>query len=192
MNNEYVKNIIRESIEIKSNLVNIASDINFAATKIINCLENGGKVVIFGNGGSAADAQHIAAELSGKFYHSERKGLPAISLTSNTSSITAIGNDYGFEYIFSRQLEGLVDSKDVLIGISTSGNSENVIEGIKYGKKRGCLTIGLTGKSGKLVEIADKSIRVESDVTPRIQECHILVGHIICEIIDNHMVQFEK
>ena len=180
MSEKQVREIIQNSIETKSTLFPIADKIYFVAKKMISSLEKGGKIILFGNGGSAADAQHIAAELSGKFYHSERKGLPALSLTSNTSSITAIGNDFGYKYIFSRQLEGLIDSKDILIGISTSGN------------RKDCFTIALTGKSGTLKEIVDQSICVDSDITPRIQECHILIGHIICEIIDNHMVSFEK
>jgi len=147
----------------------------------------GGKVVLCGNGGSAADAQHIAAELVGRFLL-ERRALPALALTTNTSSLTAIANDKNYEDVFRRQVEALVDGKDVVIGISTSGNSANVIKAMEEAKKKGARTIALTGRGGsKLAEAADLTITVPSDSTPRIQEAHITIGHIICELVEKEI-----
>jgi len=147
-------------------------------------LKNGGKVLICGNGGSAADAQHIAAELSGRF-KKERIALAGIALTTDTSALTAIGNDYGYEYVFSRQVEALANEGDLLIGISTSGNSLNVIKAIESAKKIGCKVVTLTGKSGgEMKDLGDVNIVIPSNDTPRIQEMHIMVGHMICAIID--------
>ena len=151
---------------------------------------NGGKMVLFGNGGSAADAQHIAAEMMGRF-KMERKPLPAIALTSNSSIVTAIGNDYGFEYIFERQVDALVNPQDVVIGISTSGNAENVSRGLKKAKEKGATTIAFTGRTGgKLQEIShaiDVFIQVPSDSTQRIQEAHMTVGHIVCGLVEKEI-----
>lgn len=147
-------------------------------------LKNGKKILIFGNGGSAADAQHIAAEFTGRFVK-ERKAYPAIALTTDTSALTAIGNDYGFDRVFSRQVEALAVPGDLLIGISTSGNSPNVVQALMQGKKTGCLLVGLTGNSGgKMKDICDTALIVNSTVTARIQEAHILIGHMMCEYID--------
>lgn len=158
-----------------------------SVTIILNCLRVGGKIFLFGNGGSAGDAQHIAAEFVGRFVK-ERKGLPAIALTTDTSAITAIANDYGYRDIFSRQLEALVNPHDVIIAISTSGNSENVIKGVEYAKSIGCRVIIFTGhKGGKLAEISDVNLNVPSNTTARIQEMHILIGHIICELVDEYL-----
>jgi len=158
---------------------------------IIDCYKNNGKVVLFGNGGSAADAQHISAEFVGK-YKLERKGLPAIALTTNTSIISAIGNDYGFERVFERQVESMVDDRDIVIGISTSGNSENVIKGILKAKEKGAKTIGFTGRSGgEMKDIVDILFNVPSDSTPRIQEAHITAGHIICGLIEDKIFKDE-
>jgi len=160
-----------------------------AANLIIESLRLNGKVVLFGNGGSAADAQHIAAELVGRFLL-ERKGLPAICLSTNTSILTAVGNDYGFDKVFERQVEALVDPKDVVIGISTSGNSANVIRGIKKAKDNGAKTIALTGgNGGKLESIVDLALIIPSKNTQRIQEGHILVAHIICGIVEKELVK---
>ena len=143
------------------------------------------KILLCGNGGSAADAQHIAAELTGR-YKCERKGLPAIALTTDTSALTAIGNDYGYEFVFSRQVEALASKGDLLIGISTSGNSQNVINALKKAKEIGCRTVGLSGKGGgKMSEYCDLNIVIPSDDTARIQEMHIMIGHILCQLIDN-------
>ena len=154
---------------------------------IIASYRTGGKVVLFGNGGSAADAQHIASELMGRFMLN-RQALPAIVLTTNTSTLTAVANDYGYDAVFSRQVEALVNEGDVAIGISTSGNSPNVIEAMKMAKTKGAKTIGLTGgNGGKLAEVADLVLIVPSDSTPRIQEAHITIGHIVCELVEKEL-----
>jgi len=154
---------------------------------IISAYEAGGKVVLFGNGGSAADAQHIACELIGRF-GLKRQAFPAIALTTNTSTLTAVANDYGYEKVFSRQVEALVNEKDVAIGISTSGNSANVIEAIEIAKVKGAKTIGLSGgNGGKLAKVADLVLIVPSNSTPRIQESHIAIGHIVCELVEKEM-----
>ena len=152
-------------------------------------LESGHKILLCGNGGSAADAQHIAAELTGR-YKIERKGLPAIALTTDTSALTAIGNDYGYEYVFSRQVEALANEGDMFIGISTSGNSQNVINALKKAKEMGCRTVGLSGKGGgKMNDCCDLNIVVPSRDTARIQEMHIMIAHILCQLIDNEYRQ---
>lgn len=165
---------------------NMEKDIQKAATIVVDTLQNGNKVLICGNGGSAADAQHFAAELTGR-YKSERRGLPAIALTTDTSALTAIGNDYGYERVFDRQTEALANKEDLIIGISTSGNSVNVISALKLGGELGCKTIGLTGRTGGTMnEVCDINLIVPSDNTPRIQEMHILFIHTICQIIDDN------
>lgn len=147
-------------------------------------LHRGNKIMLCGNGGSAADSQHIAAEFVGRF-HKERISLPAIALTTDTSILTAVANDYSYEDVFSRQVEGLGEKGDVLIGISTSGNSKNVVKAFTEAKRKGIFTVAFTGeKSSKLSEMADVTLRVPSSVTARIQECHILSGHIICAFVD--------
>jgi D-sedoheptulose 7-phosphate isomerase len=154
---------------------------------ILTAYRSGGKVILFGNGGSAADAQHLAGELVGKF-KLERQALPAIALTTNTSILTALSNDYGYETVFGRQVEALATAKDVIIGLSTSGNSPNVIEAIKIAKARGAKTIGLTGgNGGRLAEMADLVLVVPSDNTPQIQEMHITIGHIVCELVESEL-----
>jgi len=180
---------LEESAQIKKaiakgKIAEIESMVKF----IITAYKTGGKVVLFGNGGSAADAQHIACELVGRFTL-ERKAFPAIALTTNTSTLSAVANDYGYDLIFSRQVEALANKKDVVIGISTSGNSANVIEAMKIAKMKGAKTIGLTGgNGGKLAEIADLVLIVPSDSTPRIQEAHITIGHIVCELVETAIV----
>ena len=156
------------------------------ACAIINTtILKGGKVLIAGNGGSAADAQHIAAELSGRFFK-ERKGLPGIALTTDTSAITSIANDYGYAHVFSRQVEALARPGDLFIGISTSGNSEGVLNAFKTAKKLECATLGLSGRDGgKMNELCDLNIVIPSDVTARIQEMHITIGHILCQSVDD-------
>lgn len=151
---------------------------------LYSALSSGKKILLCGNGGSAADAQHIAAELVGRF-KKERRGLPAIALTTDTSILTAVANDYGYEETFARQVEALASVGDVLVGISTSGNSPNVVEAVKTGKRLGVKTIGLTGGTGgALKTLCDEVLIVPSDITARIQEAHILIGHILCEMID--------
>lgn len=177
--------------ELKSHLETINLVINTmdkqlekASKLAIETLKNGNKILLFGNGGSAADAQHIAAELTGR-YKTERKGLPAIALSTDTSALTAIGNDYGYDRVFDRQVEAIAREGDLLVGISTSGNSQNVINALKLGKEMGCKTLGLSGKSGGTMNtVCDINLIVPSDNTPRIQEMHILFGHIICQTID--------
>lgn len=180
-----IKDILLENIQIKEELLRTAIPqiINITNT-ILGCIKKGGKVILFGNGGSATDSQHIAAEFVGRF-QKERRGLPAISLSANISILTALANDYGYEIIFARQLEALADKNDVAIGISTSGRAKNVIYGIRQAKKMGLKTIALTGgDGGELAKIAHVSLIIKSRVTARIQEAHITIGHIICELIE--------
>ena len=181
---------LKESAKLKEEIAkNYIDKIKAIADLIINAYRNGGKVVLFGNGGSAADAQHIAAELVGQFLI-KRQSFPAIALNTNTSILTAIANDYGYDLIFARQVEALVDNGDVVIGISTSGNSPNVVNAIELAKTKGAKTVVLTGGSGgKLAEAADLTLTVPSDSTPRIQEAHITIGHIICEIVEEELAE---
>ena len=156
-----------------------------ASKLAVKTLQNGNKILLCGNGGSAADAQHIAAELTGR-YKSERRGLPGIALTTDTSALTAIGNDYGYNRVFDRQVEALAQPGDLLIGISTSGNSANVLSALTLAKELGCTTIGFSGRDGgQMNEVCDINLVVPSNDTPRIQEMHILFGHTICQIIDD-------
>ena len=174
-----------EHLKISQETMNsICDSLELAASMCINCLKNGGKILLFGNGGSAADAQHIAAELVGR-YKNERKGLAAIALTTDTSALTCMGNDYGYERIFDRQVEALANNGDVVIGISTGGTSINVVNALKLAKKMGCKTIGFSGRGGgKFNTLCDANLVVQAEETPRIQEMHILIGHIICQLID--------
>lgn len=177
------KQVLEETIEDLQHFIYSAAMIS------VETLKNGNKILLFGNGGSAGDAQHIAAELTGR-YKTERKGLPAIALTTDTSALTAIGNDYGYDMVFSRQVEALASPNDLLIGISTSGNSENVIKAFKTGRETGCKTIGLSGKNGgKMNGMCDLNVIIPSDNTPRIQEMHIMIGHIICQAIDDAFLE---
>lgn len=167
-----------------ASMESISGSIEDAAKLCIHSLKSGGKIILFGNGGSAADAQHIAAELVGRFKR-ERKGFAAIALTTDSSILTCVGNDYGFEEIFARQLEALASKNDVMIAISTGGTSENVINALKISNKIKCKTIGLSGKGGgKFNDLCNVNIIVPSEDTARIQEMHIFVGHTICELID--------
>lgn len=162
--------------------------IESSARLFVSTLENGGKILICGNGGSAADAQHLAAEFSGR-YEKERRALPAVALTTDTSALTAIGNDYGFERVFSRQVEALARPGDCLIAISTSGNSPNVIAAVMAAREIGCSVVGLTGETGKkLASLSDECVMVPSKRTARIQEMHITIAHIWCEYIDAYAV----
>ena len=166
-----------------------ASAILDAADLIATCLRAGGKLLLFGNGGSAADAQHLAAEFVGRFVR-ERAGLPAIALTTNASVLTAIGNDYGFAQVFARQIQALGRPGDVAIAISTSGNSPNVIQGVKAAREHNLKAIGLSGKDGgALAQHADVTITVPSINTARIQECHITIGHIFCELAEGELTE---
>lgn len=168
----------------KATIECIVPSLEIAANLCINGLQNGGKILIFGNGGSAADAQHIAAELVGR-YKVERKSLAAIALTTDSSAITCIANDYSYDYVFSRQLEALANPKDVAIGISTGGTSSNIVNGIKTAKDLGCKTIGFSGRGGGAFnDLCDINLVVPAEDTPRIQEMHIVIGHTICHLID--------
>jgi len=187
---EMIIDRINKSIEVKKNILrnnNLLKKVDLISQAIIKAYKSNKKVILFGNGGSAADAQHLVGELVNKFYF-DRKSLSAIALTVNTSILTAIGNDYSFDQIFSKQLEGIGDEEDIAIGISTSGNSKNVIEGLNFAKKNKLFTVGFTGKDGgKINNIVDVCINVPSNDTPRIQEAHIMIGHIICEIIEKEL-----
>lgn len=187
---ELVGDRIQRSLDVKKELLldaGLRSLIVKAALRIVDSLRAGGKVFFFGNGGSAADAQHLAAEFAGR-YTKERPALSAVALGVNLSSTTSIGNDYGFDVLFARELEALGKPGDVAVGISTSGNSRNVIRALEIAKLRSIYTVALTGASGgALRNIADCALCVPAQETPRIQECHILVGHIICELVEEMM-----
>jgi len=187
---EYIKDQIKKSYEIKQELYKNDDLLEKIVTVAQLCLEvyhNGKKTMLAGNGGSAADAQHIAAELVGR-YGFDRPSLPSLALTTDTSNLTAIGNDYGYDFVFSRQLEGMGQEGDIFIGISTSGNSVNIINAFESAKKKGITTVALTGRDGgKMATIADIALVVPSNFTPRIQESHILVGHILCDIIEKEL-----
>jgi len=182
---------LNESSKTIDSISNLSNEIDKTVNLIINALTKNKKIIIFGNGGSAADAQHIAAEFLGR-YKIKRKSIPAIALTSNSSTTTAIANDYDFSDVFSRQCESLVSKDDIVIGISTSGNSENVIKGLKASKKNGGLTIGLLGNNGgKIKNTVDISLVVNATSVPRIQEAHRVIYHIICEIIEEELARIE-
>jgi D-sedoheptulose 7-phosphate isomerase len=173
------QNVIQKVIDT------LTGDIETACQMIVEAIKNGNKVLVAGNGGSAADAQHIAAELSGRFVK-DRKALPGIALTTDTSAITSIANDYGYEHVFSRQLEAFAQPGDLFIGISTSGNSEGVLNAFRSAKKFNCKTLGLSGRDGgQMNGLCDLNIIVPSAVTARIQEMHILIGHILCQSVDD-------
>ena len=193
MKKEKLRNSINKTISESSKIIlessNQIKEIEQTIEKITKCLKNGKKIIIFGNGGSAADAQHIVAEFIGRF-KLERKTLPAIALTSNSSIITALANDYSYDTIFSRQCEGLVQKGDIVIGISTSGKSLNVKKGLMVSKKKGAITIGLLGNKGGIIrKICDIPIIVDSSSTPRIQEAHRTIYHIICEEVEKEFVR---
>src|SRR5437763_8159257 len=179
---------LRANAELSIIIARESSELIFEAARLITrCLKVGGKVLFFGNGGSAADAQHLAAEFVGRFVR-ERAGLPAIALTTDSSILTAVGNDYGFDQIFARQIQALGRPGDVVIAITTSGNSPNVIEGVKAAKRGNLKTIGLSGKDGGLLaKEADVTITIASPSTARIQECHIGVGHLLCELTEEDL-----
>jgi len=187
---DFIGNQVKKSYEVKqaiyrdSELMGLIQTVSQETVKVY---KNACKTLIAGNGGSAADAQHIAGEFVSRFYF-DRPGLASLALTTDTSIITAIGNDYGYEKLFSRQVQANGVEGDMFIGISTSGNSENIIEALKECKRKNILTIGLTGQDGgKMVELCDYCIKVPSNETPRIQEAHILIGHIICAIVEEEI-----
>ena len=184
---EKITGIIQASIDTKQQVLEnelLLQTINSCIHKIVLAFKNGNKVLFCGNGGSAADAQHLAAEFSGRFY-TDRKALPAEALHCNTSYLTAVGNDYSFDVIYSRLIDGIGQPGDVLIGLSTSGNSKNIIKAFETAKEKGMVTIGFTGMTGgQLKPVCDYLINVPSTDTPRIQESHILIGHIICQLVE--------
>lgn len=178
---------IEESIRVKTALLEQAETMGRIAQAWIDAIRAGNQVIFFGNGGSAADAQHMVCELAGRFYL-ERKPVAAVSLTVNTSSLTAIGNDYSFDVVFSRQLEGAARAGDVAVGLSTSGNSRNVVLALESARRLGLVTVGFTGRGGGRVrEMVDHWLAIDSEETPRIQEGHILAGHIICELTEREL-----
>jgi D-sedoheptulose 7-phosphate isomerase len=187
---EKIANTIQQSIAVKQAIINDAALLNTiqqVATAITASLQDNKKILFCGNGGSAADAQHLAAEFSGRFYK-DRAPLYAEALHCNTSYLTAVGNDYGYEHIYSRMLRGMGQPGDVLVGISTSGNSVNILEAIKVAKEKGMIVVSMTGHTGgKMKAGSDYLINIPSADTPRIQESHITVGHIICEIVENNL-----
>ena len=187
---EKISDYFKRHIEV-FRMVNetMPDEIETCANMIFSSLRDGGKVLVMGNGGSAADAQHFAAELVGRFLKN-RRALPSVALTTDTSILTAVGNDFGFEEIFSRQVEALATEKDIVLGISTSGNSENILKAIKVGKDIGCRTIGLLGKDGGVIaEEADFNLIVRSDETPMIQDVHGAIIHILCGLIEDELCQ---
>lgn len=185
-----IKEIIKKSIDVENLLLNnegLISTINQVKNVIVHCFEINRKVLLCGNGGSAADAQHIAAELSGRFYL-DRPPLPAEALHVNSSYITAVANDYSYDDIYARYINGMGKKDDILIGMSTSGNSKNIIKAIEIANKKGMITIGMTGESGgSLKGLAKYLINVPSSDTPRVQECHLLIGHILSELVEKEL-----
>lgn len=183
-----IEKLIRDSIKTKEDILGVElANIEKCANAILGSLKSGGKILIFGNGGSAADSQHMAAELVGRF-RKERKPLPAIALTTNTSTLTAVANDYGYDASFSRQVEALGRRGDVALGISTSGNSKNVLEAVIKARSLGLITVALAGSGGgRLKKECDISITVDSKDTPRVQESHLMICHILCELIEDFL-----
>lgn len=190
MSTNQIQSLIQASIDVKQQLLadeKILSVIAASVDAITQSFANGNKVLFCGNGGSAADAQHLAAEFSGRFYKN-RKALPAEALHCNTSYLTAVANDYSYDVIYARLVEGIAHKGDVLIGFSTSGNSANVVKALEVARSMGVITIGFTGAAGgAMKELSDYLFNVPSSDTPRIQECHILIGHIICQLVEANL-----
>lgn len=188
--NQYIKSHFEDSIQVKNQILQdkaLIKLIQKVALITTNAYKNGFKTMLAGNGGSAADAQHIAGEFVSRFYF-DRPGIPSIALTTDTSILTAIGNDYGYDRLFARQVQAQGIKGDIFIGISTSGNSTNIIEALKVCKEKEIISIGLTGQSGgKMADLCDYCIKVPSNCTPRIQESHIVIGHIICAIVEEEI-----
>jgi D-sedoheptulose 7-phosphate isomerase len=182
-----IKKIIKSSIDTKQSVLQnegLLKTIAESVDIIVNAFRNGNRVYFCGNGGSAADAQHLAAEFSGRFY-TNRKALPAEALHCNTSYLTAVANDYGFDEIYSRLIDGIGEAGDILVGLSTSGTSANITKAFETAKKKEMITIGFTGKSGgNMKHLCDHLVNIPSSDTPRIQECHIMLGHIICQLVE--------
>ena len=189
MTDEILRKNIESSIEVHSRVLDACLPaMAKAASALIAAYQSGHKTLFFGNGGSAADAQHLAAEFVGR-YMRERRALPALALHANTSSMTAIANDYGYSQVFARQIEAFAVAGDVAVGISTSGNSQSVVEAFLIARKMGVFTIGLTGASGgRLRDLADVLIAAPTSETPRIQECHVLIGHALCDAVEQSVI----
>jgi D-sedoheptulose 7-phosphate isomerase len=185
-----IENILNQSIQVKQKLLAepfVLATIENCVAEMVECIQNGGKVLFCGNGGSAADAQHLAAELSGRFY-SDRAPLYSEALHVNSSFVTAVANDYGYDVVYSRMIEGCGRPGDVLVGLSTSGNSKNIINALLKAKEKGMITIAMTGESGgKMKDLCQYLINVPSSDTPRIQESHITIGHIICQLVEEQL-----
>lgn len=188
-----LKKALKESVTVKEAMLespDMLEGVVLAAHRIAEALRRGGKVIFFGNGGSASDSLHMAGELVGRFGSRPRSGLPALALPANTAAVTAIANDFGYEEIFSRQVEAFGRSGDVVVGISTSGRSPNVLKGVAQAKKQGLFTIGFTGeKGGELAERVDLCLNVPSSNTQRIQEAHLTIGHALCELIEGELLE---
>ncbi|MGN6401556.1 MAG: D-sedoheptulose-7-phosphate isomerase [Flavisolibacter sp.] len=184
---EKIKKIIEASIAVKQRVLEneeLLQTVTAATDAIVHALQNGNRIYFCGNGGSAADAQHLAAEFSGRFY-TDRKALPAEALHCNTSYLTAVANDYSYDVVYARLIEGIANKGDVLVGLSTSGNSKNIVKAFEVARQNGIITIGFTGATGgAMKEVSDHLINIPSADTPRIQESHILLGHIICQLVE--------
>lgn len=185
---EYIRHIIEASIEAKQQVLQneeLLQTLESATAVIVSALKAGNRLYFCGNGGSAADAQHLAAEFSGRFYK-DRNALPAEALHVNTSYLTAVANDYGFDLVYSRLVEGIMQKGDVLVGLSTSGNSANIVKAFEAARVKGVVTVGFTGLTGGILKsLSDYLVNVPSADTPRIQECHILLGHIVCQLAED-------
>ncbi|MGE5520599.1 MAG: SIS domain-containing protein [Candidatus Dadabacteria bacterium] len=192
---EKIREIIKNSISVKQQLLedgNILNTIAVVVDLIVNALQGGHRIYFCGNGGSAADAQHLAAEFSGRFY-TDRKALPAEALHTNTSYLTAVANDYSFEVVYARLIEGIGEAGDVLVGLSTSGNSANIVKAFEMARQKNIATVGFTGISGGIMKgFSDYLVNIPSADTPRIQESHILVGHIICQLVEEKLFGSES
>jgi D-sedoheptulose 7-phosphate isomerase len=190
MMNENISNIIKASIDVKKQILEnteLLATVEKVVDVIVNTFKNGNRVYFCGNGGSAADAQHLAAEFSGRFY-TDRKALPAEALHCNTSYLTAVANDYSYDVVYSRMMDGIGQAGDILVGLSTSGNSGNIVKAFETAKEKKIITVGFTGLSGGLMKsLSDYFINIPSTDTPRIQESHIMVGHIICQLVEEKM-----
>jgi len=190
MTDNILRRNLESSVEVHTRLIEACLPaMTAAADALISAYRGGHKALFFGNGGSAADAQHLAAEFLGRYLR-ERRPMPAVALDTNTSALTAIANDYGYEHVFSRQLQALAAPGDVAVGISTSGNSRSVLEALSAARKLGLFTVGLTGAAGgRMRELVDVLIAAPSNDTPRIQECHILVGHALCDAVEQAIAE---
>jgi len=187
-----IDQILQEHIDVVKKTGGLKEKINEISVLLNSALSSGKKLLIMGNGGSAADSQHFAAEIVGR-YKMERSGYPAIALTTDTSIITSIANDYSYDLVFSRQIQALADEGDIVIGISTSGNSKNVMEGFVEAKKHGCKTVSLLGKDGGILKnYSDYTLIIPSDTTARVQECHILIIHLLCDLFEKGLVKNGK